>query len=344
MATHYQYRDDGKLVGSFVSTTPPGLSYASYPHMPYYGPYNSYWPFPASHPYHEPSLYQANGMHPQQSSYAHPEGARPHHTLLGLLRQINPRWAMNAIQGPRLDIVEQDTSRVLAYAVPKRMLLLFLGRHMVEKFPIRDLKVENHETWRRGSQQWCIPRNKSSRSALKVIVAWMLKASRCPADRMRPMRTPRNLFVACSLAQTLELFGLYKDAYYVDKSISKNLELPIFAADLESLWNCLGEESKYVYAVIKRLGAEIQNYEKLTTEDIMRHEYINTVLQKHPQLSDRVHNLELNEEYRPQFSTEWIRKLTPPTTSSQIELQMASTSDDLVDKSTQTDGDLWYDC
>jgi hypothetical protein len=140
-------------------------------------------------------------------------------------------------------------------------------------------------------------------------------------DFMEPMRIPDNTFAACSLAQTLELFGLHKDAYRVDSAISKHhFQRPIYMVEVETLWNCLGENNRYVYSIVlafhKQLGQE--HGEGIQLQDLAT---------RHPKLHARIINLKLNEQYKPVFGRQWFAKVglrgghdeDPPAAASKAE-------------------------
>lgn len=60
--------------------------------------------------------------------YPDPEDIRHLHTLHSILPYIQPERKVNALGGPFMDIVEQDTGVKFACQVPKKLLVLFLGR------------------------------------------------------------------------------------------------------------------------------------------------------------------------------------------------------------------------
>jgi hypothetical protein len=244
--------------------------------------------------------------------YPDPEHIRHLHTLQSLLPHIDPARKMRSTQGPTVNVIEQDTNTVFAFAVPKKLLVLFFGRRKVTQFiktvGLRDMNRSDHQN---NIQQLCIPPRISSSSAFKILVSWMKRA--CMPDtmnRMRQFNIPKHTFAACTLAQTLALFGLHKDAQRVDCKIAQeHLRRPIFAAELESLWNCLGENNRYTYAVIKVVGERLLEFGVDDGTDTRMWREILELMAKIPELDARVRDLELNEQYRPTFDTEWCKKL-----------------------------------
>ncbi|USP80571.1 hypothetical protein yc1106_07845 [Curvularia clavata] len=240
----------------------------------------------------------SNIAHP----YPDPETIRHMHTLHSLLPCLQPERKLNALKEQKIDIVEQDTGVVFGYQVPKKMLVLFLGRKVIEKY-IRTMPTH---------QEMRLPRGKSSKSAIRILIAWMIRACQLSTmSTMKPIHVPEKTFVACSLAQTMELFGLHKDALRVDHTIvSNHFVRPIFAGELESLWNCLGGESRYVYAAIKVVGKRIQEHEGHDSKVIRGvDEDMYALMKKHPRLEARLRDLGLNEQYKPSFSTDWTKRL-----------------------------------
>ncbi|KAI4910411.1 hypothetical protein J4E90_007846 [Alternaria incomplexa] len=246
--------------------------------------------------------------------YPNPEDIRHLHTLQSLLPYLQPERKMNALNGPVLDIVEQDTGVTLAYQVPKKMLVLFLGRKVVNKF-IRTTHREDDVNWKGAPvcQEMDLPRGVASKAAMKALIAWMLRACNYQTmSSMKQIRVPKNTFVACSLARTMELFDLHKDALRVDHYIAEcHLARPIFAVELGTLWNCLGKNSRYTYAAIKAVGQRLREFEADSEgqeipgidEDML------AMLREYPDLEARVRDPEVNEQHRPVFNTNWIKRI-----------------------------------
>jgi hypothetical protein len=246
--------------------------------------------------------------------YPNPEAIRHLHTLQSLLPYLQPERKLNALNGPVVDIVEQDTGNVFAYQVPKKMLVLFLGRRVVNKF-LRTIHREDDENWHGLPicQEMNLPRGVSSRAAVKSLVAWMFRACQYQTmGSMMQIRIPKTTFVACSLARTMELFGLHKDALRVDQSIAHyHFARPIFATELATLWNLLGAEDRYVYAAIKVVGHRLHAFENDGTgrETMGIDDEMLAMLKEYPELEARVRDWDLNEKHQPHFSTKWMKRL-----------------------------------
>ena len=250
----------------------------------------------------------------QPIRYPDPEDIRHLHTLHSILPYIQPERKLNALDGQTMNIVEQDTGTVFAYHVPKKLLVLFLGRKVVTKY-IRTAEREENGDWssRPILQELRIPRGFGSKAAFRVLVSWMIRACQRQhrtMGQMRQFRVPQNTLTACTLAQILTLFGLHKDALRVDHTISKeHFTRPIFPVELEALWNCLGENNRYVCAAIKVVGQRLRVYEIGSTRQHPMWEEMVQLLEEYPPLKDRVRDLELNELYQPTFGTEWCKNL-----------------------------------
>jgi hypothetical protein len=244
--------------------------------------------------------------------YPNPDDIRHMHTLHSLLKYLQPERRLSALAGPTVDVIEQDTGVVFASQVPKKLLVLFLGRRVVNRY-IRTIQRQDDKTWSGPPicQEMRLPRGKSSKSAIRVLIAWMARACQYHTmGTMNQIRVPKRTFVACSLAQTMELFGLHKDALRVDHFIAHtHFVRPIFAGELEALWKCLGEESRYVFAAIRVVGKRLQEHEEGSKTIPGIDDDMYAMLKKHPRLEARVRDLELNERYRPSFGTDWTRRL-----------------------------------
>jgi hypothetical protein len=249
----------------------------------------------------------------QRTPYPDPEDIRHLHTLHSLLPLIQHERKLHALQGRTLDIVEKDTGVVFAYQVPKKLLVLFLGRDVVNRF-IRTIEREDKENWCGAPvrQELSIPKGQGSEYAFRILVSWMYQACRPKTmRRVQQFNVPSNTLTACTLAQILTLFGLHKDALRIDWAISKeNFKRPIFAVELEALWNCLGEDNRYVCAAIKKVGQRLQQYEAGSTPQHRLWKEMLEMLEEYPPLKSRVRDLELNETHQPQFSTEWCKRLS----------------------------------
>lgn len=244
--------------------------------------------------------------------YPDPEDIRHLHTLFSLLPYIQPKRKLNSLNGQTMDIIEQDTGTVFAFHVPKKLLMAFLGRKVVTKF-VKTIEREDNENWRGApvTQILNIPRGVGSKAAFRILVSWMIRACQYKTEGcMRQFRVPQNTLVACTLSQILTLFGLHRDALRVDHGIaSEHFARPIFPVELEALWNCLGENNRYVYAAIKIVGQRLRVYEIGSTRQHPMWEEMIQLLGEYPPLKDRVRDLELNEKFRLMFGTEWCKNV-----------------------------------
>jgi hypothetical protein len=152
---------------------------------------STYQEYPAEHSYDSYSP-QADGFtnfaekigyasfSDQSKFYPNPEDIRHLHTLVSLVPHLQPSRRFNSHdQDQMIDIVEQDTGVAFAYQVPKKMLVLFLGRSVVNRF-IRTLERENSKNWKGApvTQEMNIPRGIGSRSAFRILLSWTMRASR----------------------------------------------------------------------------------------------------------------------------------------------------------------------
>jgi len=241
--------------------------------------------------------------------YPNPEDIRHLHTLHSLLPWIHPERRLNALSGAAVDIIEEDTKTVLAHDVPKKVLVLLLGRNVVTKF-IGTVGIRKNDRFDgfQKIQKMFIPRGISSIAAMRILLAWLMRACRFHnLSMIRQFNVPHSLFAASTLAQTLTLFGLHKDALRVDQAISQDhFVRPIFADELEQLWNCLGRHNRYTYAAIKVVGERLRRYEQTGADkEFRKPKEMVELLNKHPDLDALVRDTALNEQHRPNFSTEW---------------------------------------
>jgi hypothetical protein len=274
---------------------------------------DSYYPQEDRYPDHAGSFGWVGFASQSDRLYHHPnpEHIRHLHTLHSLLPHLQPERKLNALEGMAIDIVQEDTDAIFAHQVPKKMLLLFRGRKVIDRF-INTVGRKDNPDWRRVPkvQELRIPRGYLSKSAFRILVAWISRACRYQTmGCMKQFNVPHNTFAACTLAQLLTLFGLHKDAMRVDHVISQDhFHRPIFAKELETLWNCLGENNRSTYAVIKTVGQRFCNYEKFSSWLEPMWEELLELLKEYPPLQARVRDMNLNKKHRPVFDTEWCKK------------------------------------
>jgi hypothetical protein len=268
MATYYHYSKDGALQSSSSSSNPLanlGSACAAASHYLQCGDVVGAYlarrqmihaATNNTGSYHESLQEAAYGQHPgtqnavQQAGpqAANIEEIRHLHTLQSLLAHINPERRLNTSDSPTIDIVEAETGVVFARDVSKKMLVLFFGKAKVRQFlQTIDVRIDDRFRDHRRIQRLCIPARVASVAAFKIILSWMLRACDFKhISHVRQFTVPQNTFSACTLAQTLELFGLHKDALRCDMTIAnEHFVRPISAAELETLWNCLGPHNRY---------------------------------------------------------------------------------------------------
>tara|TARA_R110002003_G_scaffold141_32_gene13132 strand:- start:17179 stop:18471 length:1293 start_codon:yes stop_codon:yes gene_type:complete len=261
---------------------------------------------------YEASPYNQNFF--QYGYYPQLDEVRHLHTLQSLLPLIPLERRVNAFQGPTLDIMEGGTDTVFATEVPKKMLILFFGRETVSKL-LRTIERSDNEHWSGPptTQVLRIPQGLGSASAFKILFSWMFRAcDEHSMHRVREFLVPQNTYAACTLAQILGLFKLYRDTQRVEFTIMENhFKRPIFAADLEVLWNHLGEHNRFVYAAIKAVGMRFRKYNSGASKPPPVWTEMVNLLERYPSLKARVCNLDLNDEYRPVFPTQWCQAFLP---------------------------------
>ncbi|OAK99472.1 hypothetical protein IQ06DRAFT_349061 [Phaeosphaeriaceae sp. SRC1lsM3a] len=198
---------------------------------------------------HMPMNITAAPQHTHYFRYPNPDRVRHLHTLYSLLPHLYPMSRFQSLSGPRLDIVEEGTGHVLYRDVAKKMLVLFLGRKTIDRYLVT----------RFGVLQLVIPQGTSSNSAWSILMSWMRRAT-LPSYQydMEQFKIPHNTFAACTLAQTLSILGLYKDAYRVDMTIAEqHFVRPVYGVELEALWKNLGPKNRYTRAAIKAVKQQL---------------------------------------------------------------------------------------
>jgi hypothetical protein len=250
-----------------------------------------------------------------QNGYPDVESIRHLHCLHSLLGWILPERLHNSLYGPTLDIVEEGTRAPFAYRVPKKLLVLFIGRAVVSRY-LRTLDRQDIENWEGYPtlQELIIPRGAANHVGFKILIAWMKRA--CYYEKMdsiEPIRVPKNLFAAISLARLLVLFGLHRDASRVDNYIARKLyKRPLFIDEIRSIWKCLPKNSKYTYRMVEDIRAAIidEGYEN----KVRNVDEVLEFLEEQPDLKARVHSKDINDNFKPYFGTEWCKKAAEAVT------------------------------
>lgn len=226
------------------------------------GEQNKPWAWKRCNRPHLPRMPVDIAAAPQAQSYyyyPHPDDVRHLHFLYSLLPLIDPARRFNCLDGQMIDIVEEGTRNVLCHAVHKKLLVLFLGRTTIARLLVSPYPLLGGN---QKLQHLVMPRGLSSKSAWTILIAWMKRAT-LPnyVYDIEQFRVPHNLFAACTLAQTLSFVGLHKDAYRVDMTVSENHYVrPMYAAELEALWNNLGPDNRYTCAAIRMTKKQLQDY------------------------------------------------------------------------------------
>lgn len=264
-------------------------------------PAGYFFPGPQFPPAHTPNAY-GHLFH----QYPDPERIRHIHTLHSLLPYLDPPRRLNALSGPTLDITEHSSEHILCRAVPKKLLVLFLGRTIVSKYIHTMSRITNpsgHGTGAPTQQSLRLPLKTASSAALRILVAWMTRAcTYATMSSMKPIQIPTNLFAACSLAQTMELLGLRRDAYRVDVAITQQFaKRPIHLVEVETLWRCLGECNRYVYAAIRAVRVRVRG-------DGVGKELLG-LRERYPGLYARICEAGVNEQFKPELGRAWSDRL-----------------------------------
>lgn len=259
---------------------------------------------------------QSNGTVPMtrdsSRSQAYPDldPIRRYHTMHSLLAWIEPARLQNAIYGPAIDIVEDRSAHVFARQVPKKMLVLFLGRHNVNKY-LRTTEREDNDVWKSApvTQELRLPYNYANHIGVKLVVAWMDRACRGRyEDRLRSIRVPKNLFAALSLSRALTTFRLHRDAAEVDSFIAAHhYRRPLYPDEIVSIWRCLPRDDRFVYRMIEDLRKNRAAHQVGSEAALPDAERVLEFLDENPELKARVDDENLNNSdcYRPSFGTEW---------------------------------------
>lgn len=223
--------------------------------------------------------------------YTDPNELRKTCNLYGFVKSIPPDRLNNALYSKLIDIVEEGTNRVLLRCVPKRMLILFIGRPRISRF------LQTAE-WDKTNQQLLIPRDSANYVGLKIMVSWMVRA--CRVETMfaiQEMHLPENLFVAISLARTFYLFQLFRDANRVDSHIARHLfRRPLFPDSVREIWNLLPKDSRYTCRMVKQLADMMKGLEKGRRRRLPRQEELFEFLNRHPDLKLRIEQAKEHED------------------------------------------------
>jgi len=258
--------------------------------------------------------------------YPDVDNVRKLHDMHSLLDHIQPDRLHSALYGPAVDVVEDGTNKILAYQVPKKMLILMCGRPAIAKY-LRTLeRADAAEGYGDPLQQELrIPHGTASHVGFKIVLAWMKRACYPKyTSTMEPIRVPKNLFAAISLARTLDLLGLHRDACRVDKIIANNhFKRPIYRDELASMWKCLPKDNKYLYGIVNKLRHRLDKIEQGRAKPLP--EGVLEFLEENPELDARVGDPEVNDQYQPFFGREWCQYVSPTEESKQTRRGMSAT-------------------
>lgn len=247
---------------------------------------------------------EANPLH----QYPDLDLIRNHHSLYSILSFIEPSRLHNALSGPFLNIVEEETARTFAIGISKKMMVLFCGRKMINKF-LRTLEPEDNTTWKGGSmkQELRFPPGYTNRIGMKILIAWMVRACRQELSKTKHLRVPKSLFAAISLSRALTALGLHRDANWVDQCVASNHYMrPMYIDDIVSIWNCLPKDSKYTYRMVEELRKKMYEYSTGNKNALLEADRVFAFLEEQPDFKTRIENNDQNicEEHRSGFGTD----------------------------------------
>ena len=222
-------------------------------------------------------------------TYLHPDDARQTCTLIEFVRSVDPVRLNAALFGPCLDIIEEETGQMLFHRAMKRLLFLFCGRESIEKF-IHPTERKDADGIFYKAEEIRVPRASTGYIGLKVLMGWFQRAGKKEyMSTMLPIHVPENLFAAISLARTMTLFGLHRDARRVDRIVDRILcSRAIFASEVQTVWNLLPKDSRYTWRIVERVATQVEHYEMGFKKALPQPDQMFELLQKYPQLGKRV--------------------------------------------------------
>jgi hypothetical protein len=249
--------------------------------------------------------------------YPNPDDIRESVDLIGLARAIPISRRQNALSGAGLDVLEERIeervaertvngtapSTIMFYNVPKKALILFCGRKKVSRL-LRTIEREDNKNWvsKPTQQQLRVPQGSCNHVGLKIFVSWIRKA--CDpefAGNLHRIKCPEDTFSAVSLARTLRLFDLKKDAKRIEQQIwSRHFKRPLSPDTVEQIWKAFPKNCMYTYRMIKSLKLQIDLH-LCTDSDFTMPEAneMRAVIAKYPALKVRVQVEGENEKFKP---------------------------------------------
>jgi hypothetical protein len=124
---------------------------------------------------------------------------------------------------------------------------------------------------------------------------------------MRGFTIPHHLYAASSLAQTVKLFGLERDTYRVEATMLINhFNRPLFAVEIENLWNIIGPRNKFTYQAINLVGHEFREYRATGICGIQRWDEFYKLMERYPGIGVRLLDPDENERHRPTLDSGWF--------------------------------------
>ena len=300
---------------------------------------DSQTPFYESHLDASPTPGPAPAEFPSQ--YPDPEAIRQHHNLISFISHVNPDRLSNARYGKKVDIVEEHTDLIFANEVPKKLLVLFCGRHFVSKH-IRT--VEPGENGKDVKQILQLPVHRVNHIGIKIMLSWMMSA--CNPQNMgkvTKLHCPKRLFCAISLARTLDMFGFHWDASHIDYLISTHLfNRPLFSDQIKPIWSCLPKNSKYTYRMVKSLRAALVLLEQGDKTALGDPDAVKELLHEIPNLKARIEDPELDNAFKPFFGSDWCERAAE-NTKRMIDADINSTEQDVKAHQPASHHSNWKD-
>ena len=244
------------------------------------------------------------------------EPIRKFHDLHSLAQKIGHARLVESLKAPFIDIVESETEHVFAKQVPKTMLFLFCGRAVIYRY-LKDIKTDDDQKPSDGESRQALymPPKTFGHAGFSLMLTWMMGACRkMKLHNMSTLSVPRNLFTAISLARALSTFGLYHDAFRVDKTISGYFYRKLWFFEVRSIWNGLSRDDKYTHRLVTELRERLDKVEKAGENDVLGGiDNIRKFIDREEDLASRIADPKVNDQYKPSWCGEWIGDV--PTTA-----------------------------
>ncbi|KAF2734199.1 hypothetical protein EJ04DRAFT_564478 [Polyplosphaeria fusca] len=183
-------------------------------------------------------------------TYQNVDELRTRSNLYEFATALDPSRRNNAILGLHIDIIDGISGHMIMPKVPKKLLMLFCGRDVLNPF------LKTLSRYEKSAQQLRVPQSVAMQYGFHAVIGWMIHACQLPTTTsLRPIENPRNLFHTICICIVLDFFKLYRDRARMDVEVWKLMtNSRLYANQVKQVWDYVPRNSRYTFRLVRYLA------------------------------------------------------------------------------------------